>query len=654
MAPLITVAKATLSYPLCAVDFDPVDSALLVVGGGGGAGRTGVGNKITLLDTLDPKELREVRDIELRKDEDNVTSLAVGVDPNGTSLVFAGVNSCPEDIKKGKNLHFRVFKTEMEIKAGAPNDAEDAITITEVSKSALFVGKEEDIYQRITRLSKPFPGRTQVGAIATGLSKKSEIVLFDTTSTSPPSTRGAVQSNKEAVDVDIIQTGDDEYLFAYCDEFDIYLKKISRRTDPEEPECIYVTPASREKGQRPTVPRFRAMRFLTKELLCMLTLVANNSGVVLQIFRIPPSGKGSCRLAQSIRLPISKTKATALAVSNLTPPTSPTAQQGYTQFVIAVAGQDISISLFKVDLQVEGAVSMVSKIKPFRTFNKVHPMQITGLAFSNFIPPTDPVTAQTFPPHLKLASISMANTVIVHTLPLFPVPLSVKRGQSKTARYVVALPSTAAVYGVSAIVSIIAIALVSIVIQGVLEIRGGVPVYLNARSHLPIVLQERLGRPYEFPAGYNSVAKTAESILPTETPAPVADSNPMEPPANAEPHPTGYNHHLGVPTGDAEDSGSALRLPSFFEELKQKVGEGSDIVLLKEHESEEGLKAHVHGADEEHGGKKWEDLAHEQKEGWKAKLRAAGHWADDMGETVLKGVLFSELGGIVADAIRGG
>lgn len=46
MAPLILSAKVTLSYPLCACDFDPVDSTRLVVGGGGGAGRSGVGNKI--------------------------------------------------------------------------------------------------------------------------------------------------------------------------------------------------------------------------------------------------------------------------------------------------------------------------------------------------------------------------------------------------------------------------------------------------------------------------------------------------------------------------------------------------------------------------------------------------------------------------------
>ena len=46
MAHLIQTAKETLSYPLYACDFDPVDSSRLVVAGGGGAGSNGVGNKI--------------------------------------------------------------------------------------------------------------------------------------------------------------------------------------------------------------------------------------------------------------------------------------------------------------------------------------------------------------------------------------------------------------------------------------------------------------------------------------------------------------------------------------------------------------------------------------------------------------------------------
>lgn len=42
----ILTSSTSLSYPLYACEFDPEDASKLVVGGGGGASRTGVGNKI--------------------------------------------------------------------------------------------------------------------------------------------------------------------------------------------------------------------------------------------------------------------------------------------------------------------------------------------------------------------------------------------------------------------------------------------------------------------------------------------------------------------------------------------------------------------------------------------------------------------------------
>ena len=46
MAPELKTAKLTLTYPAYCCDFDPQDANRLIVGGGGGAGRSGVGNKI--------------------------------------------------------------------------------------------------------------------------------------------------------------------------------------------------------------------------------------------------------------------------------------------------------------------------------------------------------------------------------------------------------------------------------------------------------------------------------------------------------------------------------------------------------------------------------------------------------------------------------
>ncbi|KAF4630403.1 hypothetical protein G7Y89_g7734 [Cudoniella acicularis] len=638
MAPLISSAKTTLSYPLYACDFDPLDSSRLVVGGGGGAGKSGVGNKITLLDASNASEVEEAGEIDLSRDEDNVTTLAVGQRKGKATLVYAGANSSPQDVQSGKNLHFRIFGIEPATKGKGKSkegSSEKALgsKISETSRSKLFSStSEKDTYQRLLRLSKAYPDQPQLGAVATGFAKESEIVLFDTSAISPPNSRGTLKLIKEAVDVDFIQTGKDEYMFAYCDTYDIYLKKISPNTDNEIPAEIYVTPASRG-SEKVSLPTFRALRFLTPEFLLMLTNIHSNGGVVLQILRIPPSGKGQCRLSQSHRLPSSISKATGLAVANLTPPLSPTTPQDYTQFVIAVAGQNISISLFKVDLQVENKISMVTPIKPFRKFNNVHPHQITSLNFSNFVPPAHPIKASTPPQYLKLASTGVSNTVVVYTLPLFPVPLSMKRGQSRTPRYVVALPSTKAALGVAVLLCTIGILLGAIFVQGFLEIRGGAPIRFNASNYLPLRIQEALGKPYTFPSGYGGI--------PTAVPTKQG---------------SGYNHHLGVPTDPSEESsgGSALRLPEIFAQLAPTGGPG--VVLLKEHEGEEsGIKAELH--DEEvhgpHGGKSWEELKHEQKALWLKKLKDAGYWAEDMGETILKGVVFGEIAGAVAQAVGG-
>ncbi len=52
MAPSIPSGKTTLSYPIFAADFDPLDDRLLLVGGGGGEGRSGVSNKLVRMSLI--------------------------------------------------------------------------------------------------------------------------------------------------------------------------------------------------------------------------------------------------------------------------------------------------------------------------------------------------------------------------------------------------------------------------------------------------------------------------------------------------------------------------------------------------------------------------------------------------------------------------
>ena len=53
----VAEARIKLSYPIYAADFDPYNSSFLLVGGGGGEGRSGIPNKIVSAHALaDPGE----------------------------------------------------------------------------------------------------------------------------------------------------------------------------------------------------------------------------------------------------------------------------------------------------------------------------------------------------------------------------------------------------------------------------------------------------------------------------------------------------------------------------------------------------------------------------------------------------------------------
>lgn len=51
MSPKVSFAKTTLPFPIFAADFDPFNRGYLVVGGGGGEGRSGVPNQIVSNDS---------------------------------------------------------------------------------------------------------------------------------------------------------------------------------------------------------------------------------------------------------------------------------------------------------------------------------------------------------------------------------------------------------------------------------------------------------------------------------------------------------------------------------------------------------------------------------------------------------------------------
>ncbi|KAK3692554.1 hypothetical protein B0T22DRAFT_17082 [Podospora appendiculata] len=632
MAPRIPAAEIKLSFPLYACDFDTEDANRLMVGGGGGANKSGVGNALAILDLSQPDSIQVLSQADLSRDEDNVTSLAVGPARNGFPAVYAGINSSEADIQKGKNEHLRVFgidpdldqpsktKTKTKTNAKAKAKAAGGPQITELSRSALFSSKGPGAYQRVLRLSPAFAGASsqQLGAAATGISKDPQIALFSIPpagSSAAPTPRGVLELTKEAMDLDLIQTADDAWQLVYCDDYEIYTLDIGK-TDAESdaPRLVFTMPHDSATGS--PRPSFRAIRYLTPTFVLAVTNRPQLGGVILQGFRLPkePGPDAKARLAVSAHLPSNVRRATGMAVRNLSPPSSPSAKQGATQFVIAVPAQDSSVTLYTLNHQSSGDIALISNLFPVKTLRNVHPSVISGVVFSHFTPPKTPTARVQY---VKLASIgSMGNTCVVHSVPLKKLVES--SPSPRQPRYVVALRGTNPMTSGLLLFMAIGVLVMAIVGQGLLEIKGvSSRTLVGARYWTPRSWHENWGRRYhheDSAAGYVPVMQTPS----------------------------------------ADEGGGGGGAFGFLDEHLASLGLGSDgQVVLHAAGDGDGVRVEKHeGEGEMPRGRAWDELPAAQKAAWREKLKKAGHWGEEMGETIFKGVLFGEIGGLVGALVR--
>lgn len=601
MAPAFPKSEIKLGYPLYAADFVH-DSNKLIVAGGGGAGRNGVNNGITLLDTS--QEVVQISGaIQLSKDEDSVMSLAAGQrrGSRGT-LIFAGINS---EAKKGPNQHLRVFSAE------EPSKAKSVLgpKISELSRSALFTDDSTDVYQRLLRLSQQFPGSPQLGACATGLAKNEQIALFDVpTGTSVvPKPRGVLGLTKEAIDLDVIQTGENEYQLLYSDGHDIFTLDVTK-DKTTEPKHIYTMPTDDSLELQPAL---RNLRYLSTGFAFGVGNLPKSKGSILYGFRLPkPGQEGRARIALSVKLPKGfsrdgHAKATGLAVANLLPVPSPGAKQGDAQFVIAVARNDMSISLYTLEHQIVGGVDMIANLFPLKggILKNVHRNGITGMAFSHFSPPK---TSTSRIQYLKLASTSVEETVVVHTIQLKKLIDSsapVRRGgPPRQPRYIVAAKSLGPSITGLVIITAAILVLIGVLLQGFLEVKGLAKPVVGGHYVYPKTWHAVPHKPLDGSRGGFIAKLLAEkklvlgdnAVVLSEEPGAANDLNPDEPPP--------------------------LRV--------------------------DALDADVHG-----GARTWEDLPPAQRKLWKERLVRSGHWVEGAGETIFKGVLFGELAGAVGAVV---
>ncbi|KAJ5080979.1 hypothetical protein N7456_013689 [Penicillium angulare] len=690
MAPTIHTAKITLSCPLFAADFDPRNNGRLLVGGGGGEGRSG-----SLLDTSHRNEIKEAVELNLSRDEDSVTSLAVAPqvgDEEYSLVTYAGINSSVAEQKKNNNQHMRAFRfhaprkvlsevgtveegsEETEKKDSKPEEEIIPGKTEQLSRTSLFRFKNGadagDAYQRVSRLS-PWKENTdgdkktsapRVGAITTGLAPSGEIVFFDATESPAQSDvigRIRLGSNEEAEDVDFASLEFDpeqsknshgRFRVAYTNGTEIMVGEISSSTRSNaapDVQSVYTIPLP-SSGARAQRPKFRALRFLSPDSILLLQNAPNRSGSELVLIKLPKTKdtQSQAKIVRRRKLP--RTMKIALGLDICALGTNPAGQQ---QIIIAASGSDNSIALFTVEY---GPNRGYEKIHPFTTLRDVHPFSMTKLCFSTFTPPQHPVTPEVPPQKVKLASTSMGNTVVVHTIPLSPFPAS-----SRTPRYTMTLPGPSEFLELITWVFILFCSFSAIIFALLVfvEMRGGTPPYLGVQSWLPDNIRNSFAEEYIPPKDgqgsyFDHILSPRGSGSGSGSPptAEITDENGKDTETQALEslkEILDKVHSSGAAPADIEPE--SPRSLSVIVRCNEH-GETAEQSILIETSS----TAHHQQLSAADDLRPWKDLSGVDQAAWKRRLTDAGRWVADEGESVLQGVLFSEACGQLREFVGNG
>jgi prolactin regulatory element-binding protein len=628
----VAFSKFDLGYPPWALEFDPYNRGYMLVAGGGGEGQKEVPNRITLLDISTRGSIQKVA--ELDSNADSPMSLGTLATKEGL-YAYSGINSVKADRESGKNEHFRSFKIEYPAKSREKSAAQAATAIEPVGQTSLFspsyCSPKGDPYQRLLRLSPALKRTTEnkrIGAVANSLAQESEIVIFDATNASP-TPRDVIQriqpiKNAEANDIDIIEQEDGSFLVAYSTKSEVYLTTISydfftrkSKTPLQEPACQYSAPFP-DAFQQPGRANFRCLRFLTPEHILLLTTIGSQSE--LQILRIFSAG-GPGEIILRKKLPKSMESCVSMDVCTL----DPDAITGARQIVVAVAAQKHDISMFTLDYPGPGRGSP-SSFRTYKDLRGVHTKSMKKVVLSPFhapYPSSDSPDAEKKTPgpqYLRLASISLSNDLVVDTIPLHPAD-----PKKRPSRYILTNSSrSSSIINNGSNLLIIAVMLVVslLLFQSYIQSQPeGASIQLLPQSWQN-ALDTYRQRAVEISSPLTRRVQDAEDAIAESTPGHyILDL--------LHSH---HKSHAHLP--DPEKKAIILSASEGTEISHEVLPPGGPEAALAQ-----GSNL-----------KKWDELSKTQQKRWKDKLVAAGAWSADYGETIFKGVLFSEIAGAVGRA----
>jgi hypothetical protein len=403
-----------------------------------------VPNKLTTY-AFSRSTVQKVAELEIA--DDSPSSLDVLATAPNESVLFAGVNTNPKDSKaSGTKDHLRTYKTRL------PKAWKDTAKVQEmgdteqIAKTSLFsksFATAADSYQRVCKLSK-VKSRTspskRICCIANSLAPESELIIFPATTIQPTPKDVVVRwspiGNKEINDLDIFETSPGEFTVVAATAYEIYALPIQLDAETLRPKATISEPTCIRSSELPDAgtkqgrPKFRSIQFLGSSDL-VAVLVNTSTGSELQVLRLLGSGTSS-EVVLRKKLP----KSIGVAVNMVATELPPDAKGEY-QVVLAVCAQKNEVLVYTIDIQ----SSTKTTKGGFKLFSELSialaPMK--SCRISQFWQPSgdqDKVSAEQF---LRIASISLSNTLSLDTLPL----------QYYKGRWVLQVPGANKIGGIS-------------------------------------------------------------------------------------------------------------------------------------------------------------------------------------------------------------
>lgn len=240
---------------------------------------------------------------------------------------------------------------------------------------------------------------------------------------------------------------------------------------------------------------------------------------------------------------------------------------------------------------------------------------MTKVVFSPFFKPEVTPGKKPGPQYLRLATTSLGNSIDVETFQLQPVSNKPK------SRYILQNARSKSITDTAKyLVIAMVIAVIALLLQGFVDPEGNL-----TKSVVPEGLRNAASG-FTPPGSVMNDARNA---------------------AHSHEHPVAKTSHR---------LRDLLHLYQSHPESEQTLQKA--VVVHHDPETDGTLSTEVHEGEEDvvqrhTEAKRWEELSSKEQMRWKDKLVGAGIWAVEEGETVLKGIFFSEAAGLVGRVAQG-